>query len=149
MCYEVCYNHPLTRSSSAAIQPVSIQKWYQITGKNYCILWTNYSARKQLVNEIHVGLKIQLNNNKLWVTLAHGTVSGSSGKAKKLPHYTPWRRLGDRRYSSYPFSTLALDKSEWSTPRPGHALSPGKDPRYPLNSRLGGPQSRSGYSGYR
>jgi hypothetical protein len=27
----------------------------------------------------------------------------------KLSRYTPWRRLGERRYSSYSFSTSALD----------------------------------------
>jgi hypothetical protein len=48
-------------------------------------------------------------------------------------------------YSSYSFSTSALDGSEWSASRPGSALTPGKGPsRYPLYRRLGGPQSRSG-----
>jgi hypothetical protein len=32
----------------------------------------------------------------------------------------------------------------WSASRPGRALAWGKDPRYPLHKRLGGPQSRSG-----
>jgi hypothetical protein len=50
---------------------------------------------------------------------------------------------GERRYSSYPFSTLALDAVEWSASRPDRALAPGKDPRHPLYRRLGGPQSRS------
>jgi hypothetical protein len=30
----------------------------------------------------------------------------------KLSHYTPRRRLGERRYSSYSFSTWARDGSE-------------------------------------
>jgi hypothetical protein len=30
----------------------------------------------------------------------------------KLSHYTPWRRLGERRYSSYSFSIAALDGGE-------------------------------------
>jgi hypothetical protein len=40
----------------------------------------------------------------------------------KLYHYTPRRRLGGeevRRYSSYSFSTSALDGGEWSASRPG------------------------------
>jgi hypothetical protein len=37
---------------------------------------------------------------------------------------------------------------EWSASRPGRALPRGKDPRYPLYRRLGGPQSRSGHRGY-
>jgi hypothetical protein len=44
----------------------------------------------------------------------------------KLSHYTPWRRLGEKRYSSYSFSTPALDGGEWSTSRPGRALAPGE-----------------------
>jgi hypothetical protein len=36
----------------------------------------------------------------------------------KLSHYTSWRRLGERIYSSYSFSTSSLDGSEWSASRP-------------------------------
>jgi hypothetical protein len=39
--------------------------------------------------------------------------------------------------------TAALEGGEWSAARPGRTLPPGKT-RYPLNSRLGGPQGRSG-----
>jgi hypothetical protein len=67
----------------------------------------------------------------------------------KLSHHTPWRRLGERMYSSYSFSTSALDGGEWSASRPNRALAPGKDPRYPLYRRLGGPESRSGHRGYK
>jgi hypothetical protein len=65
----------------------------------------------------------------------------------KQSRYTPWRRLGERRYSSYSFTTSALDGGEWSASRPGRSLPRGKDPRYPLYRRLGGPQSRSGHRG--
>jgi hypothetical protein len=34
----------------------------------------------------------------------------------------------ERRYSSYSFSTTALDEGEWSASRPGRALDPGKGP---------------------
>ena len=37
----------------------------------------------------------------------------------------------------------ALDGGEWLTPRPGR-FTPGKETRYPLYRRLGGPQSLSG-----
>jgi hypothetical protein len=53
----------------------------------------------------------------------------------------------ERRYSSYSFLTLELDGGEWSASRSGRALVPGKDPRYPLNRTLGGPQSQSGHRG--
>jgi hypothetical protein len=46
----------------------------------------------------------------------------------KLSHYTPWRRLGKRKYSSYLFLTSALYGGEWSASRPGLALAPGKGP---------------------
>jgi hypothetical protein len=45
-----------------------------------------------------------------------------------------------------PIWISALDGCEWSASR--HCLfSSGKDPRYPLDRRLGGPQSRSGLCG--
>jgi hypothetical protein len=50
----------------------------------------------------------------------------------KLPHYTPWRRLGESSYSSYSFLTSALDRG-WvvsGTPRPYFA--PGKGPPVPV-----------------
>jgi hypothetical protein len=43
-------------------------------------------------------------------------------------HYTPRRRLGERRYSSYSFSTSTLDGGEWSASSPGRVLDPGKGP---------------------
>jgi hypothetical protein len=36
------------------------------------------------------------------------------------------RKKGERRYSSYSFSTSALDRGEWSASRPGRALAPGE-----------------------
>jgi hypothetical protein len=55
----------------------------------------------------------------------------------KLSHYTPRRRLGERSYSSYSFSTSALDGGEWSALRPGRALSPGKRPPVPIVQEAG------------
>jgi hypothetical protein len=67
------------------------------------------------------------------------------GKVKvKLSHYTPWRRLGGEDVYYYSFLTSALNGGEWSASRPSRALPQGKDPRYPLDRRLGGPQSWSG-----
>jgi hypothetical protein len=48
-------------------------------------------------------------------------------KAKPLPlHATKVLGGWERRYSSYSFSTSALDEGEWSASRPGRALTPGK-----------------------
>jgi hypothetical protein len=43
----------------------------------------------------------------------------------------------ERRYSSYSFTTSALDGSEWSASRPGRALSPGKGPPVPIVQEAG------------
>jgi hypothetical protein len=69
-------------------------------------------------------------------------------KKLKLSHYTPRRRLGeDRKYSSYSFSTSALDGVSGQLQAPATLFPREKDPRYPLDRRLGGPQSRSGHRG--
>jgi hypothetical protein len=56
---------------------------------------------------------------------------------KKLSHYTPRRRLGERRYSSYSFSTSALDGGEWSASRPGRALAQGEGTLVPILQEAG------------
>jgi hypothetical protein len=55
----------------------------------------------------------------------------------KQSHYTPWRRLGERMYSSNSFSTSALDGSVWSASRPGRALPPGKGLPVPIVQEAG------------
>jgi hypothetical protein len=50
---------------------------------------------------------------------------------------------GERRYSSYSITTSALDGVS------GQRAPAALYPRYPLYTRLGGPQSRSGHRGYR
>jgi hypothetical protein len=45
----------------------------------------------------------------------------------KLSHYMTWRCL-ERKYSSYSFSTSALEGGEWSASRPCSALAPGNGP---------------------
>jgi hypothetical protein len=44
---------------------------------------------------------------------------------------------GERRYSSYSFTTSALDGSEWSASRPGRALPLGKGPPVPIVQEAG------------
>jgi hypothetical protein len=41
------------------------------------------------------------------------------------------------RYSSYSFSTSALDGGEWSASCPGRALAPGKGPPVPIGQEAG------------
>jgi hypothetical protein len=53
-----------------------------------------------------------------------------------------WRHRGERKYSSYPFSTSALDSGEWSVSRPGRALVPGRGPLVPTVQGAGwGPRA--------
>jgi hypothetical protein len=68
--------------------------------------------------------------------------------AAKAVHNTPMEAHGEERmYSSYSFTTSALDGVSGQH----HALAAlypwGKDPQYPLYRRLGRPQSRSGHRG--
>jgi hypothetical protein len=71
----------------------------------------------------------------------------SIGKGKGIPLHAMKAPGGERRYSSYSFSTLAQDGGEWSASHPGRALPLGKDPWYPLDRRLGRPQNWSGRRG--
>jgi hypothetical protein len=54
--------------------------------------------------------------------------------------------LGKWRYSSTHSLVSALNGGEWSASRSA-ALPQGRSPWYPLDRRLGGPQSRSGHGG--
>jgi hypothetical protein len=47
------------------------------------------------------------------------------------------KRRGERRYSSYSFTTLALDRGEWSASSPGRALPPGEGPPVPIRQQTG------------
>jgi hypothetical protein len=51
--------------------------------------------------------------------------------------YTSWRRLGGEEYSSYSFSTSALDGGEWSASRSGRSLPPGKGSPVPIVQEAG------------
>jgi len=57
--------------------------------------------------------------------------------------------MGKWRYNSTLFLTSALGGSKWSASRlPPPPLYPhGKKPWYPLDRRLGGPESRAGHGG--
>jgi len=56
---------------------------------------------------------------------------------------------GVRRCSSYLFLTSALDGVSSQCHAPVALYPWGKDPQYPLDRRLGGPQSWSGHRGWR
>jgi hypothetical protein len=58
-------------------------------------------------------------------------------KVKAVPLNGYEGALGERRYSSYSFSTSALDGGEWSASRPGRALPRGKGPPVPTVQEAG------------
>jgi hypothetical protein len=63
-------------------------------------------------------------------------------KHNAMKAYGEWRYLkakawGGRSYSSYSFSTSALDGGEWSASRPGRALAQGKGPPVPIVQEVG------------
>jgi hypothetical protein len=68
---------------------------------------------------------------------------------KSSPTTYLWSRRGERKYSSSSFTTRALDGVSGQR----HALAAlcprGKNPRYPLDRRLGGPQSQPGHTSWR
>jgi hypothetical protein len=65
------------------------------------------------------------------------------GKGKVHPRTGHEDPQGKQTYSSTLSLTSALDGVGWSALRPGR-FTPGKETRYPLYRRLGGPQGRSG-----
>jgi hypothetical protein len=58
-------------------------------------------------------------------------------KSKAVPLHAMEALGGERRYSSYSFTTSALDGDEWSASRPGRALPPGKGPPVPIVQEAG------------
>jgi hypothetical protein len=60
---------------------------------------------------------------------------------------TPCRRNGGEEYSSYSFLTSAVDGVSGRCHSPAALYPCEKDPPYPLDSRLSGPQSWSAHRG--
>jgi hypothetical protein len=58
-------------------------------------------------------------------------------KVKSSPSTRHGGAWGERRYSSYSFTTSALDGGEWLASRPGRALPPGKGPPVPIVQEAG------------
>jgi hypothetical protein len=64
-------------------------------------------------------------------------ITSCSFKKLKLSHYTPWRRLGERNYSSYSFLTSELDGGEWSASCSCRTLDPGRGHPVPIGQEAG------------
>jgi hypothetical protein len=67
-------------------------------------------------------------------------------QSKAVPQHT-MEPQEERRYSSCSFMTSTLDGVSGQLHAPAALYHRGKDLRYPLDRRLGGPQNRSGHRG--
>jgi hypothetical protein len=70
-------------------------------------------------------------------------------KGKSVPQHTYGGERWEKSYSSYSFTNSALDGVGGQRHAPAAIYPRGKDPRYPLDRRLGRPQRRSGHEDYR
>jgi hypothetical protein len=82
----------------------------------------------------------------LRATIIQVPPDSAHGKKVKLYLYSLASVRGERSIART-LSDLDTIWDEWSESRCGCALPPGKDPRFPLDRRLGGLQSWSGHRG--
>jgi hypothetical protein len=76
----------------------------------------------------------------------HVTFREDTGKAVPIKHYAK-KAYGGVDVKIHVFWISALDAGDWTASRSG-LITPGeRAPRYPLDRKLGGPQSRSGQCG--
>jgi hypothetical protein len=125
--------------------------WTRSSGKNFArdtVLFCprRHSNWENSFNPLHCKAEIEHRSNfenfravYLWRCTLHYI----KGKGKVLPRTDHEGPEGEYRYSSTLSLTSALDEGGWSTPRPGR-FTPGKETRYPLYRRRGGPHGRSG-----
>jgi hypothetical protein len=66
-------------------------------------------------------------------------------KKKNYPTTRHWGAWGGRGGILLLIHDLGIRWGEWSASRPDRAIPLGKDARYPLDRRLGGPKSLSGH----
>jgi hypothetical protein len=74
--------------------------------------------------------------NNIKVLYQHLSGGTEDREAKAVPLHAT-KVLGKRRYSSYSFSTSALDGGERSASHLGRALAPGKGPPVPIVQEAG------------
>jgi hypothetical protein len=128
-CMKRLRSHPrhLTRASKLA--------WCK-RGLNKCNLWQN---RRQhcyvsvLSDAQHYGRTLIQVHDK-WQERPLRWLVGKKVKQSNNIFMEVW---GERMYSSYSFTTSALDGAEWSVSRPGHAYPPGKGPSLPIGQVAG------------
>jgi hypothetical protein len=93
------------------------------------------------------------NDAKTWKEEIRQETKRKEGKngSINMPKYNNtlsrgWLMLKWSEVQTHSLLISALDVGRWTVSRPGH-FTPEKQPRYPLNRRMGGPQSWSGRFG--
>jgi hypothetical protein len=134
----------LTRSAVRVFSILSCLIWERIGEKNEMIFQVSMAA---VIKWPSSGILHHAVSQKLTdVSEVRHCPDDRGSKKVKQSRNTPWWRLGEEVYLLL-ILDLGTRWGEWSASRPGRALTQGKDPRYPLYMRLGGPQSRSGHRG--
>jgi hypothetical protein len=100
-----------------------LQQHNPSTRINFCS-W--FCSQFMMVKLLHL-----LFSDKTWFCLYW---LDSSQNLKATCHKGAW---GERRYSSYSFSTSALDGNEWSVSCPSRTLTPEKEPLAPIVQEAG------------
>jgi hypothetical protein len=75
--------------------------------------------------------RVSVTKTNLFILLGKILLFNLSKNNKAVPLHTT-KALGGERYSSYSFSTSALDGGEWPESRTGRALVPGNGPPVPI-----------------
>jgi hypothetical protein len=92
---------------------------------------------------------LQIRFTLSWPSISIYLIGKCKGKGGPVLNYlstTSWRRMGSGGIALQ-FLTSALDGSEWPASRPGRFIAGEISTPYPLDGRLGGPQSWSGSCG--
>jgi hypothetical protein len=132
-----------------------INKWNlvkiftRLCGTSHCVF---LSSRKMLFNTSKAGLDLKkisyvsvgFLGNVWWRIISQNRAPKIQTWRSRITGYSKKdtsKTYHDRRTVSFLIS--ALDGDEWSASRPGRPLPQGKNPRYPLDRRLGRRQSWS------
>jgi hypothetical protein len=118
-----------------SVQPPEEDRTAQKEDKNLIHTYARMCTKKVCIDNPHT------------INREFTVLSSNIHKKVKQSLYTPWRRLGGEEYSSYSFTTAALDRGERSASRPGRALPRGKGPLVPIVQEAGWAPELVGHRG--
>jgi hypothetical protein len=100
--------------------------WVNLLLRNYTELLCSYYVSFLSNSVIGYSLKRINYFQKILNLTEQFTFICPKGKGKAISLHAMEALGGERRYSSYSFSTSVLDRGEWSASRPGRAFTPGE-----------------------